>query len=246
MELPLGPLPVDVFVHHVVRNLNVQDLGRLSQCSRSLFEHLLCDAAWEHIRERCVRAVPFWQPLVFECFPWKNGEEERPRKRATVRTSQARTRTFTLPAGGTRYALKTYVGKARNATTVRAMVNSRRESFDGVRCRVLDKAHWRIEGAVLRRRATPVSRHTFGLSPAHERTMARCAVIMGAVRIMLPDKYSLRVIPFNNAFDVFANDEVVLWLQPKLNIFVRRDRPFAAPVRETRPHGFADLFWFNT
>lgn len=119
---PFSPLPYDVVVANVLPYLNVQDLGRCLQINKTYFQYLLRDEAWEHVKQRCITAAPFLEPLVFDAFPWdhKEYDDETKRKKAKVRTGK---KPLKLPRKGTWYGLKTYVGKARNAKTVRQLLS---------------------------------------------------------------------------------------------------------------------------
>lgn len=119
---PFAPLPYDLVLGCVFPHLNVQDLGRLSQTNKTHYAYLLRDEAWAHIRRRCIEAVPLWAEHIFDAFPWD--ENYSSEKRHKGRLGKSTKRAWKTPRGGTRYALKTYVGKVRDARSVRALMNS--------------------------------------------------------------------------------------------------------------------------
>ena len=106
-------LSQDVFIRHIVPHLGAQELGRLMQTSEWFLTTLWIDGAWEHIKQRLTKEIPMLQRYVFDAFPWR---------KAKKRKSEARSRAFKSPRGGTWYCLKTYISKLRNATGVRNLL----------------------------------------------------------------------------------------------------------------------------
>lgn len=123
MGSPLYPIPYDVVLHHITPYLNVQDLSRLMRTSRTYCAFMLRDEIWQHIRKRCTDVAPFLEYLVFNAFPWRPNEyndSEGVRKKARLRKSDKKP--YKFPRGGNWYVLKTYISKARDASSFRAFI----------------------------------------------------------------------------------------------------------------------------
>lgn len=251
-QRPFYPIPFDVFIKCIVPHLNVQDIGRLMISNKMIWEHLVLDYAWEHVKRRCIERVPFWDNLIFASFPWSNPQAtpqdtEPDKKRTKIRESQSDTKKFKMPVGGTWYVLKTFIKKLCDATLVRSLINKRTNRFTHwYRTRILDNRNFYIfpnhikdfKGAVL----SPVS---FGTTKIRIREVAYVALLCGILPLVYPEQTDGTVYIFghNSTFGLRRKGTMgsFFWLYSEKNMYLCtsgvHNFAFYTP-------GFRELFWF--
>lgn len=233
MNRPFYPIHVDVVMSRIVPHLNVQDIGRLMCCSKNFYEFFVRDEWWSHIRDRCIAAVPIWKPMIFDAFPWNtiDNHETDPRK---ARMRESSKQAFKIPVGGIWKNLKTYVGKAKSAKTIKLLLNSKSKRFDSA-----------IPEKPLRHRMFVV--HDGGtwmkLKGQYPQDHAKCAVLAGVGCLFFPNSPSITLS------SEWLTSPMIIQSRNAGTMTVARISPsnpwFITGTRKIRkPPGFKQLFWF--
>lgn len=222
----LFPLPYDVVLHNVFPYLNVQDLGRLAQCNKTYYEYLLRDEAWEHIKIRCIDAVPFWKKYVFDLFPWKHDvyDAESVRKKAKLRPSACKS--WKTPKGGTWYVLKTYIAKAKTVQTIRKILGP----LD-----IWDKLLWKKQLQVNRLDIAYTNQSKFRF----DRDTAKIAVACSVAIFFYPESECIVYCDEHSQMRINCPGNARIAVVPKRSFYIVNGREDCGGTP-----GFSRLFWF--
>lgn len=128
------PLPIDLVFAKICPLLDVQSLGRLMKVDMLYFETFITDAAWQHLHDRFVAAMPDLQRYLFDVYPWNESVDTSDKKRVKLAKNKGacKKKVYTMPRGGYYYCFRTFLMPMNSMNGLKALcTRSTRPMFKG-------------------------------------------------------------------------------------------------------------------